>query len=182
MSACRAARAAAAASPLRFVSYAFCMHGTDWINVIRRIPAALHDTVSFATVSGSEIMAQDILRLEGDFVVLRGRMAGSQDAGRVIVLPYAQIVNLAINKQLKDNEVQAIFGKDVTPTFAPAAAAPDLCETPHGIAEVPSREEATPVGAKSSDAKMPAAQPGKAAPVSKSLLLARLRQRLADKS
>jgi hypothetical protein len=183
------------------------MQGAGWIELIRRIPVKYHDVLSFATVSGSEIMAQNIVRLEEDFVVLRGRLAGSQEAGRIMILPYDQIVNLALNKQLKEKDVTAIFGATLSSAAAAPARsaeseaemeapeegedvaagaeeAPDAAETPEEEAQRAQAGVALSTAAHSAEAKEPAppnpAQ--KPPPVSKSLLLARLRQRLAEQN
>ena len=162
------------------------MDGAGWIKILRRIPAKLHNTISFAT-SGGEIMAQDILRIEKDFLLLRGRMAGSQDAGHIIVLPFAQIVNLTLNKALKEKEVHEVFGATLPATPASAET------TPHEDAEVPDLEPleetelpatSVPLGTAAREGPAAKAEPStpaaKAAPISKTLLLERLRQRLAE--
>ncbi|MFO0968520.1 MAG: hypothetical protein U0793_23430 [Gemmataceae bacterium] len=160
------------------------MHGAGWIDVIRRFPPALHDVISFATVSGSEIMAQDILRLDEDFIVLRGRMGGTQDAGRIIVLPYAHIVDLMVSKQLKDEEVQAIFGGEPLVFATPARKdAPQEKEEGEGNAEqapaAPPNLATIALQPQSAAASTDNSAP-KPAQVSKTILLARLRQRLAE--
>ena len=181
------------------------MQGTRWLEIVRLIPTKLHSAVSFATVNGGEIMAQDILRLEGDFILLRGRMAGSQEAGKIIVLPYDQIVNLAMHKPLKDNEVIDIFGTSSTPPAVPSVpmsamgtgVMEESGEQEHLSHESLEKEEPfeesprESVGAGLSTASRygsnhpaPAKPENPSAPkpadVSKSVLLARLRQRLAE--
>src|SRR5207248_3086795 len=71
---------------------------------------------------------QSILRLENEFAILRGRMAGSTDAGRVIILPYHQIVNLAFSKRMLEPEVKSIFG-ECMPTLAGGAEQAPAGET-----------------------------------------------------
>lgn len=162
------------------------MTGAGWVDLIRRIPTKLHNALSFATVNGMEVMAQDIMRLEETFIVLRGRMAGSQDAGQIIVLPFDQVVNLALNKPLKDTEVQAIFGGGNLPASAspePASDAPVISETPSEELEEAPEEGGQSLSTATRlppNAPPPKPENPKPAPVSKSLLLDRLRQRLAE--
>ena len=87
------------------------MLGPSWIALFERIPAKYHDTLALSLVTGAEIIMQSVLRLESDFAILRGRMAGSTDAGRVIILPYDQIVNAAFTKRMLEPEVKAVFGE-----------------------------------------------------------------------
>lgn len=196
------------------------MQGASWITLFRRIPARLHNTLALCLTTGGEIVIQDILRLEADYIILRGRMAGSTDAGRVVIIPYDRIVDVAFTKTMSEQEVQKIFAKlapvgEVKETpAAPAAegvadggdsAAPQPAEeleaaaTDEGSNSDPEPEE--PVAAeepeqhgmtvtlRSAAGYGPAAQTTaplketeKAKPVSKSILLARLRQRLAEKN
>src|SRR5688572_3720097 len=179
------------------------MQSSAWIDLIRRVPARLHNAISFITVNG-EIMAQDILRFDDTFILLRGRMAGTQDAGRIIVLPFDQIVNLALNKPLKAKEVDEIFGATLpaavqqpapaTETEATEETSAELEETPEPLTEEEAEtaeepaSEAAPVAlstaARLAAVKGPAKPEGPAAvkpgPISKTLLLERLRQRLAE--
>src|ERR1043166_468568 len=90
-----------------------------WIKMFQRIPGNLHESLAIVMPSGNEILIQKILKLEPDFVVLRGRLAGTQDY-RVMLLPYEQMTVITVMRILKDSEIDAIFGKSVP------AAAPDL--------------------------------------------------------
>jgi len=178
------------------------MQGAGWIDLIRRIPAKMRDSLCFATVNGSEIMSQDILRLDREFVLMRGRMAGSQEVGKIIILPYDQIVNIAVNRILKDEDVQNIFGK-ASPLPVPVEAAvadPDPGQAgdelfdptdylahdapleEHEILAEESGEEAAVnlTMAHRRPAKDNAPNNARPAEISKSVLLARLRQRLAE--
>src|SRR5438093_8405671 len=71
------------------------MQGSSWIALFERIPTKYHDAIALNLVTGAEIMMQSLLRLENDYAIMRGRMAGSTDAGKVLILPYDHIVNLA---------------------------------------------------------------------------------------
>jgi hypothetical protein len=168
------------------------MQGPSWIALFERIPPKLHDTLALTLVTGAEIIMQSLLRLESDFAILRGRMAGSTDAGRVIVLPYHQIVNLAFMKRMLEPEVEAIFGNILQGSGdkggGHASTADEGAAETAGTAE--DRPEAANAGADGQAANaqdnrtplVPATDPGKnqPRPPSKSILLARLRARLAE--
>jgi hypothetical protein len=147
------------------------MQGTSWINLFRRIPVNLHDCLALTVTTGGEIILQGIVKLEPDFAIMRGRMAGTQDNGRVVILPYSQLVSIAFNRDLKEDAIQAIFGAaDVM------AAALDLsaCAAPATAAEeAPAEDASVPAAA-------PAVNSRTAAMPSKSILLAKLRARLAE--
>ena len=143
--------------------------------MFRRIPANLQDTLALGLTTGAEIVVQKIIKLEPDFMIVRGRVAGSQDSGRIVLVPYPELTFVAIQRFLKDAEVESIFGKgaptsvaemDLTPVDD-AALVDSPPETPAEDATVnEATAEVNP--AKKSDA------------VSKTALLAKLRERLKD--
>lgn len=139
----------------------------DWVALFRRIPANLHGALLLGTVSGAEVLVQKIVKLESEFIIMRGRLSGTQD-NCVMMLPYGQLTFVTITRVLKDPEVEAIFGKG-----APSALA-DL-PTP-AAGEEPAAEEAAPT-----EEPAPAVEPAKKPAVSKSALVAKLRDRLKDK-
>src|SRR5438045_9447296 len=87
------------------------MQGSGWIAVLKRIPRQQHDSLVVVTATGVEIVIRELVRLEEDFLILRGRMAGSTDAGRVIILPFDQINYVGFNKLVPEPELQAMFGQ-----------------------------------------------------------------------
>jgi hypothetical protein len=139
-----------------------------WIAIFRRIPADLQDGLSLGLTTGAEIVVQKILKLDPDFMMIRGRVAGTQDTGRVVFIPYGQLTYVAITRDLKDAEVEAIFGKGAPPAandLPPAAAA-----APEPVAEKATVSQ-----------EAPAVNPPKApAPVSRAALVAKVRDRLKD--
>jgi len=153
------------------------MLGPAWVELIKRIPAALHDNLMAVTSTGAEIMIQSIMRLEDEFVILRGRPAGSTEQGRVLLLPWDQLNHVAFHKSIAETEVQRIFGNGeavaaevVEHASEKAAAKPEPATTSEAAPPEPATNASVPVPA-------PAAKP---APLSKSILLARLRARMAN--
>ncbi|MBI3821119.1 MAG: hypothetical protein HY289_00390 [Planctomycetes bacterium] len=138
-----------------------------WIALFRRIPGSLHDALALGLTTGSEIVVQKIVKLEPEFIVIRGRLAGTQDTGRVVMVPYTQLTFVAVQRELKDAEVEGMFGKAGPVAFADLppvveeqpAAAPVVEEAPQPVVES-TRKPAAPT---------------------KSALVAKLRERLKDK-
>jgi len=109
------------------------MNSSTWVELIRRIPEAQHDNLVAITCTGAEIMVQKILVLENDYMIFRGRPAGSTEAPRILLMPFDQVNHLAFNKPLQEAEVKTMFGSgtgavmDSPPTAAaeiPVAEAP----------------------------------------------------------
>ena len=141
-----------------------------WITLFRRIPAELHDVLALGMTTGAEIVIQKIIKLEPDFMTIRGRLAGTQDTGRVIMVPYNKLTFVAVQRDLKDAEIESIFGK--------AGPVADLAAAPKAEPKPEAAEPAEPATTK--EAAAPVNGPKKPAPLSKSALLARLRDRLKE--
>jgi hypothetical protein len=115
-----------------------------------------------------------MIRLDPDFMIIRGRVSGTQDSGRVIMVPYGELSFVTVARDLKDPEIDAIFGK-----AAPVAAA-DLPSLPASTdAATPAEPTAEEVAAEELAAEE-ANAPKRPEPVSKTALLAKLRERMKE--
>src|SRR5437764_5972293 len=74
------------------------MQSTNWIELLRLIPEKYHDNLIVMTVDCSEISVQDIVRMEPEYVVLRGRIAGTSDTGRAFFIPYDRMTYVRFYK------------------------------------------------------------------------------------
>jgi hypothetical protein len=145
------------------------MQGASWISLFRRIPANLHDGLMLTLTTGSEVVVQRFVQLESDYAVVCGRMAGTQDNGRIVLLPYNQLVAVNITRKLTETEIESVFGQNAQ-GFATSLPADG--------------EESA---AKAADAKAPQAPdeetpraPAKPAMPSKTELLQKLRARMKE--
>src|SRR4051794_41872435 len=99
------------------------MQGSVWAALLRQIPADRVNQLVLVTTGGTEIALQGILRIEPEFLAFKGRLAGSQEGGRVFFLPYGHIDYLGIQREVKESEFEEMFAGLFAPA-APAAAAP----------------------------------------------------------
>jgi hypothetical protein len=95
------------------------MQSHVWAALAQQIPVAVVDKFSIVTLSGAEIALQAILRIERDFLIVKGRLSGSQEAGRVFFVPYAQIDYLGSLQPFKETEYEELFGGMIFPDAAP---------------------------------------------------------------
>ena len=157
------------------------MHGRTWIKLLQRIPAEQHDTLALTTTTGTEITIQTVFRMEDDLMIIRGRMSGTTDLGRVFFIPYDQINYLTITREVRETEIRALFGD--APKLAPAVQR--ILDTPSpsqlGIAETPAMPPSPPPPPPVPEAAPATLEPAKAgANLSiprRSGLIARLRAR-----
>jgi hypothetical protein len=166
------------------------MQGPSWIALIRRIPASQHDCLVLMTTTGAEIIVQKVIRLDRDYLVCLGRLSGSTDQGKVLIIPYDQMTYLSFNKKMTDDEIHSVVGKPGVAVQLVEAAPAVVAEAVEETAAEPTEfrmepmsdpTAATPQPLAEAAAPAPPPPPGpKVAPPSKSMLLARLRQRLAN--
>jgi hypothetical protein len=146
-----------------------------WISMFRRIPGNLHEVLVLGLRTGTELVLQKLIKLEPDFMIIRGRVSGTQDSGRVILVPYGELSFVTLTRMLKDPEVEAIFGQGTPPAVA------DLPLSLSGEASQPLPEETVEEHEEEEPAEVPDAKAAKKPePVSKTVLLAKLRERLKE--
>ena len=99
------------------------MQADLWKALLRRIPEEHADNLMLMTAQGTEVNVQAILRMDEQVVILRGRLAGSNDAGRIFVLPYEHLDHIGFQRPMTDAQLQAALGITVTAAAPPAKAA-----------------------------------------------------------
>jgi hypothetical protein len=117
------------------------MNARTWIALFRHIPPEKQSQFTLITANGTEMTVQNFIRIEEEFVLLKGRLSGSQDSGRVFFIPYTMIDTFSYTNPVRDTEVEELFGSlrfDVAPDAVPPA--------PPGVAS-PSRMLAPPAPA-----------------------------------
>lgn len=95
------------------------MESMHWSTLLRKIPPEVHNQLSVNTVSGTEVIVQAFLGLEGECLAVKGRLAASQDAGRLYFIPFDQIDYIGFTRTVGEDEYRAWFG---APAAAPAAS------------------------------------------------------------
>ncbi len=162
------------------------MDSRAWVELLERIPSAQHDNLMLVTVGGTEISIQGILQMQGESLVLRGRLSGSTDTGRVFFVPYRQIDYMGLIKALPEADVLTLLGLPVPDGVVPAA--PPAMETPPPTPSVPPAAEAAPPVAVPPEPPAPtvepapAPEPPKPAPQTAMPNKARLLERLRARS
>jgi hypothetical protein len=100
------------------------MHSSAWVALLRHIPAEQQNELMLVTAGGVEITIQTLLRVERDFVAFKGRLSGTQDAGRVLFVPYVRIDYFGFQQELKESEFHERFSGLTIPEVEPQPAAP----------------------------------------------------------
>ena len=157
------------------------MHDASWIALFRRIPANLHEGLVLTLTTGAELVVQSIVKLDTEVVILRGRVAGTHEGGRVILLPYTQLLAVNFTRRLTQTDVTTIFGKNTQSFAADVVLTPAIQDD----GTEPKADEAAKETAAQTTPTPGAPGPlssGKMALPTKAELLAKLRARIADPS
>lgn len=144
------------------------MRGSSWISLLRHLPVEYHAKLILIFSSGHEVNLASVFRMEEEYMIIRGRLAGSTDAGTFVFVPFDQITYIGFREEIKEAEMEKIWGEAPPAPATPVAAAPPPLEAPAPEPR-PTPEPTSP----------PAAAPAaaSAAPVpGKATLLERLRR------
>src|SRR5438552_14269741 len=102
------------------------MRSNFWVSVLQLLPEQYHAKLLLVCSSGHEVNIGSIFRMEEDYMIIRGRLAGSTDAGTFVFIPYAQINYIGFREEIKEVEMIKVFGE----AGAPAAAPPPVAAAP----------------------------------------------------
>ena len=86
------------------------MQSVHWVSLLKKLPPDAHNQLSVVTLGGTEVLIQSIQTLEGEFLVFKGRLAASQDTGRLFFIPYDQIDYIGFVRAVAEDEYRAWFG------------------------------------------------------------------------
>lgn len=82
-----------------------------WSEILKRVPLEAQNCLLLGMSNGSEISVQDLLRIENTHVLLRGRVGGTTDSGRVFCIPFQQITYSCFTRTLPQPMLAQIFGE-----------------------------------------------------------------------
>ena len=87
------------------------MRREDVQTLLSKIPPLDHTKVVLVLLSGASINMDFLFRMEKEYVVVRGREAGTNDEGRGFFVPYEQIAFLKIERLIRLNELREMYGE-----------------------------------------------------------------------
>jgi hypothetical protein len=150
------------------------MQSPTWITLFQRIPPEQQANLLIVTAIHDELAVQEIVRLEPEYMAIRGRKTGMAEiGGGFYLVPYNQIVYLGFQRPVKEADISKIYAAGVDGSVPAAAPMP----APEPIPAVPSENlppltpEPTPEPPKSGERPVGSA---------KAALLERLRARRAS--
>ena len=126
------------------------MRREDVTALMGKIPVRDHPKVVIVLKAGNASVSVDtLMRQEPEYLVVRGREAGTNDEGRAFFLPYEEISYLKIERLVRLNEIRAMYGEALIQSNSLSEEADDapaavLAETPSPKATVAAGEPSDP--------------------------------------
>jgi hypothetical protein len=120
------------------------MQAQHWGDLFRRVPLEAQNALLLGLSNGSEIAVQDLLRIDENFLLLRGRIGGTTDTGRLFCLPYQQLTFCCVTRQLPQELLVHIFGTLLHTTEEAGPRADVQPEEKSGAEAQPAGQETPP--------------------------------------
>jgi hypothetical protein len=149
------------------------MQGSAWVALLQRVPPEQWDNLLVMTGNGIGITVKGIVRMEKEYMIVRGRLTGTnEEGGGFFFVPYEQINYVGFQRAIKETVIQSMYAGEPAASIAAGAESPEKGdEQPSaGSGETPPSEPSPAEAGDAAEALKPAT-PGKAA------LLERLRAR-----
>ncbi len=102
------------------------MQNSGWVALLKHIPIDQQSRFMLVTASGTEIAIASFLLIEQECVAIKGRLSGSQDAGRVFFIPYRHIDYFGFSQPVKDADFTDLFGNLTLPAQPPSPPPPEI--------------------------------------------------------
>jgi hypothetical protein len=103
------------------------MTDNQWAELFRRVPWEAQNSLLLALRSGTNIAVQDFLRIDAGYLLVRGRVAGTSDAGQIFCIPYEQIMYCCVAQSLPEAQLREIFG-DLLHPLVEAGPPPEVAQ------------------------------------------------------
>ncbi|MEZ6142737.1 MAG: hypothetical protein R3B84_19420 [Zavarzinella sp.] len=81
------------------------MTNQEWMDLLRSIPETEHTKLVVVLNTGIEYTMDTLFRLEPNYLVMRGRQAGTTDEARAFFIPYSHMVLLKLEKEITLEEL-----------------------------------------------------------------------------
>ena len=126
------------------------MTNQEWIDMLQVLPLEQQNQIVLVLKNQSEVAVDTLFRFERNFLVLRGRVAGTTDEGRAFFIPFDQMVYFRIERVVNLTELDTIFfghtARSASPILEAVPAVPTPTPTPIPI-PVPVEPTAPPTDA-----------------------------------
>lgn len=97
------------------------MRRDDLCEILGKLPASDLTKTVLVLRFGTAITLDCVLRNEDEYLVVRGREAGTNDEGRAFFVPYDDVLCVKLDRSVKVSEVKQMYGEKAADEDAPKA-------------------------------------------------------------
>ncbi|MSR31303.1 MAG: hypothetical protein EXR99_07350 [Gemmataceae bacterium] len=83
--------------------------------LLAQLPDNLKESLVVKTINGTEVAVQNIIWVDENYLLIRGRVAGTADQGLAYFIPIDRIEYLCVQKPTKDDEMAKVMEKILGP-------------------------------------------------------------------
>jgi hypothetical protein len=100
------------------------MQSTGWQSLLEMMTGR-HENLALVLANGAQVCVHTIIRSEPEYLVVRGRLLGTVEDNGFYIVPFDQIMYLALPRTLRESDVRKLFGdtSDTEPASPQAVTA-----------------------------------------------------------
>jgi len=85
------------------------MQNAEWIALLRQIPKEIQSQLVLVAQNRTDISVESICRLDPTYMVIKGRIGGTTEAGLLFMFPYDQISTVYVGREMKEDEIETFL-------------------------------------------------------------------------
>lgn len=87
------------------------MKREQWVNIFQKLPESMHDQVAFSLSTGIDVFNQRFLLYGDEFLLIRGRLGGTDEAERIFMVPWDELRMIFFSRPIEDDILVKMFGE-----------------------------------------------------------------------
>jgi hypothetical protein len=111
------------------------MRREDLLELIQKLPPSDLSKIMLVLHNGIGIIVDTLFKTEPEFLVIRGREAGTTDENRAFFLPYGEVAYLKLERSVKLTELQRMYGMPIDAALADTPEGGSDTDTPGPVGE-----------------------------------------------
>jgi hypothetical protein len=85
------------------------MQSTGWQSLLAMMTGR-HENLALVLANGAQVCIHTVIRSEPEYLVVRGRLLGTVEDNGFYIVPFDQIMYLALPRTTKESDVRKLFG------------------------------------------------------------------------
>ena len=87
------------------------MKREQWVSLFQKLPEPMHDQIVFSLSTGIDVYNQRFLVFGDDYLLVRGRLGGTDEAERIFMVPWEELKMIFFSRPVDDDMLFKTFGE-----------------------------------------------------------------------